>query len=101
MSENDVYSMLASSKKCPVCSGELETVYFSSYRSILGVRPFLFKNLPTLRCESCRIAIFSYEKTGIKFGRFLKKCVKCGEEIPIASEACPSCGAEQPEYEEP
>jgi hypothetical protein len=26
---------------------------------------------------------------------FLKKCVKCGKDIPIASEQCPHCGAEQ------
>ncbi|MEM3578291.1 MAG: hypothetical protein QXX51_07590 [Candidatus Bathyarchaeia archaeon] len=29
---------------------------------------------------------------------FLKKCVKCGREIPIASEDCPRCEARQPEY---
>jgi len=27
---------------------------------------------------------------------FLKKCVKCGVEIPIASEECPNCGHKQP-----
>jgi len=27
---------------------------------------------------------------------FLKRCVKCGEEIPIASEQCPVCGQKQP-----
>jgi hypothetical protein len=26
---------------------------------------------------------------------FLKKCVKCGRDIPIASEQCPYCNAEQ------
>jgi len=26
---------------------------------------------------------------------FLKKCVSCGQEIPIASETCPHCGAKQ------
>jgi ribosomal protein L40E len=29
---------------------------------------------------------------------FLKKCIKCGGEIPIASEKCKYCGAKQPEY---
>lgn len=29
---------------------------------------------------------------------FLKKCVKCGGEIPIASEQCQHCGADQPEH---
>jgi Na+/melibiose symporter-like transporter len=27
---------------------------------------------------------------------FMKKCVKCGTEIPIASEECSSCGSKQP-----
>jgi len=27
---------------------------------------------------------------------FLKKCIKCGREIPLASEECPHCGAKQP-----
>ena len=27
---------------------------------------------------------------------FLKRCVKCGKEIPIASEECPYCGSKQP-----
>jgi drug/metabolite transporter (DMT)-like permease/ribosomal protein L40E len=27
---------------------------------------------------------------------FLKRCVKCGAEIPIASEKCPLCGQTQP-----
>lgn len=27
---------------------------------------------------------------------FMKKCVKCGIEIPIASEECPSCRSKQP-----
>jgi hypothetical protein len=26
---------------------------------------------------------------------FLKECIKCGKDIPIASEQCPHCGAEQ------
>lgn len=29
---------------------------------------------------------------------FFKKCVKCNEDIPIASEECPYCTAKQPEY---
>ncbi|MEM2440150.1 MAG: hypothetical protein QW493_02915 [Candidatus Bathyarchaeia archaeon] len=29
---------------------------------------------------------------------FLKRCVKCEREIPIASEECPYCQARQPEY---
>ena len=32
---------------------------------------------------------------------FMKKCVECGREIPIASEECQYCGTKQPEYVEP
>lgn len=32
---------------------------------------------------------------------FLKRCVKCGREIPIASEECQYCITKQPEYVEP
>ncbi|MGQ9507306.1 MAG: hypothetical protein ACUVTB_05540 [Candidatus Bathycorpusculaceae bacterium] len=32
---------------------------------------------------------------------FLKECVECGKEIPIASENCKYCGAKQPEYKAP
>jgi rRNA maturation endonuclease Nob1 len=28
---------------------------------------------------------------------FLKNCVRCGKDIPIASEKCKFCGARQPE----
>ncbi len=98
MGGSEVYSRLASARKCPVCGGELEAVYFSGYRRIPGFKPYLYKNLPALRCGNCRIAILDYERNGIYFGKFVKKCVNCGKEIPIASEVCPHCGAEQPEY---
>lgn len=32
---------------------------------------------------------------------FLKKCVRCDKQIPIASEECQYCGTKQPEYVEP
>ncbi|MGQ9625207.1 MAG: hypothetical protein ACUVT9_07565 [Candidatus Bathycorpusculaceae bacterium] len=32
---------------------------------------------------------------------FLKKCVQCQKEIPIASEECPYCETKQPEYAPP
>lgn len=36
--------------------------------------------------------------TGYTPRAFLKKCIKCQKEIPIASEECPYCEAKQPEY---
>jgi hypothetical protein len=32
---------------------------------------------------------------GPTHGKFLKKCIKCGKQIPIASEECEYCGAHQ------
>jgi len=32
---------------------------------------------------------------------FWKKCIKCGKNIPIASEECQYCGTKQPKYEKP
>ena len=39
---------------------------------------------------------FEYAKEGKKPRGFLKKCVRCGREIPIASEECPYCRTKQP-----
>lgn len=55
-------------------------------------------------CASCGEIRFSAdEKTrrSLLGKAFLKKCVKCDREIPIASEECPYCETKQPEYETP
>jgi hypothetical protein len=31
-------------------------------------------------------------------GVITKKCIKCGQRIPVASEECEYCGAKQPEW---
>jgi len=58
------------------------------------------KGLRAYRCKECRV-IICYEKEKVEpLGTpksFLKKCIKCGEEIPIATEHCPKCGAKQKE----
>jgi predicted RNA-binding Zn-ribbon protein involved in translation (DUF1610 family) len=52
-------------------------------------------------CPKCgEIRLFADEKSmeallGLTPKAFLKKCVKCGKDIPVASEQCPYCGAEQ------
>ena len=54
-------------------------------------------------CPSCgEIRLLADEKSKTSLLRltpkaFLKKCVKCGKEIPIASEECQYCGTKQPE----
>ncbi len=75
-------------KKCPKCGGEMEIGYLPGAFSWSAG-----KNL-------CGIAILDYRAVGETPKSFLKKCVQCGKDIPIASEECIHCRAEQPEYEE-
>ncbi len=53
--------------------------------------------VPGLKCENCGIAVVDYRAPGYTPKSFLKKCIKCGGDIPIASEECVYCGAKQPE----
>jgi len=62
--------------------------------------------LRAYRCKECGIFICyergkqpDYEGVGGTPKGFLKKCINCGEEIPVASEACSYCGTKQPEDE--
>lgn len=54
-------------------------------------------NVEAYRCTSCRLVLFHYRipQAEITPKSFLKKCAKCAEEIPIASEYCPKCGTKQ------
>jgi hypothetical protein len=102
-------------KKCPECSREMEKGYiiseairWSNEKHELWacgqefVVPWQFWTLPNVkayRCTNCRLVLFNY---GVVMPSetpryFLKKCAKCGEEIPIASEECQYCGAKQKE----
>jgi len=117
MSEGVEFSKLSSVKKCPICGGNLVKGYFNAPRGVywgtekhkLGlvlldyVMPgalWTQDNVPALRCENCGIAIIDYRAPTYTPTSFLKECVKCGKEIPIASEECPYCGTKQPEYVE-
>jgi predicted nucleic-acid-binding Zn-ribbon protein len=49
-------------------------------------------------CRNCGYIEFYKEMKPDEQSReqgFLRKCVKCGKQIPIASEECQHCGAEQ------
>lgn len=61
-------------------------IVFFPLTVLLYILSFLFK--------SARIQKFLLESKGKKLTpkAFLKKCPKCGREIPIASEQCPYCG---------
>jgi hypothetical protein len=114
MSKNEEFSRLNSVKQCPICGGKVEKGYFTTPRGIYWetekhkagtvildyMMPrisslFMLDNAPALRCVSCGIAVLDYRVTGETPRSFLKKCIKCGEDIPIASEECPRCGSKQ------
>jgi len=95
--------------KCPKCRGEmvrgdrlvahtrvLASVSLAKRGDILGdaIIPYY--------CEKCGYIEFYKEMKGVRReNAFLKKCVKCGKEIPIASEECPHCEAKQEESVRP
>jgi hypothetical protein len=58
-------------------------------------------NIPALKCKQCNVVIADFDLENIACAEtpkgFLKKCGKCGKEIPIAELECPHCGAEQKE----
>jgi ribosomal protein L32 len=116
MSEKDDFSGIVSVKKCPNCGGKLDRGYFTApwgmywdkkkHGSTTYLRDRLWPglsmqfelvNAPALRCERCGIAILDYRVIGKTPRSFLKKCVECGEVIPIASDYCPKCGTKQGE----
>jgi len=102
MSEKEEFAKLSSVKECPVCGGKLVKGYFTIPRGIGVWRFDTYDDAPALRCERCGIAILDYGVVTRAHtpGSFLKKCVECGELIPIASEYCPKCGTKQKEKEE-
>jgi len=114
MSEEEEYSKLISISKCPICSGELTKGYVGAYGGDifwgLNKEDFFLPGgrfykvpmrIPALRCDQCRITIFDYGYDWRTPRSFLKKCVQCGKEIPIAEEECQYCGTKQPEYSKP
>jgi ribosomal protein L40E len=53
------------------------------------------KSIEAYRCKKCKLVLFNYSDVQVSETpeSFLKKCVKCGGKIPIASEYCSRCGA--------
>lgn len=109
MSEKEV-------KKCYSCGVEMHFAQEIPFR-IKGT-PGLYKlffgewaelgeemlNFQVYLCPSCGEIRFLVDEKTKRFllrKQFLKKCVKCTKEIPLASEECQYCGAKQPECEEP
>ncbi|MEM3579675.1 MAG: PF20097 family protein [Candidatus Bathyarchaeia archaeon] len=119
MGEKEEFFTLTSIKKCPICGGDLERGYMGAPVAVPWWIPkkrkfvemawpwdwryyfFVAVNIPALRCKKCNIVIADFNLENIARAEtpkaFLKKCVKCGKEIPIAALECPYCGAEQKE----
>ena len=107
MSESEV-------RKCSKCGGQmveasrLVTRAFSLRGVILpGVSlakkgDMLGDRIVPFYCEGCGYIEFYKSPPARHAGEtpeaFLKKCVECGEENPVAAEECSHCGAKQPEY---
>jgi hypothetical protein len=89
----DVYdfvvdSQLQSTVAILLC-GVFATIY--GFVPVRALKPkFDRKIMPKL--DRFLLGIFKGQKTRRSF---LKKCIKCGKDIPIASEQCPYCNAEQ------
>lgn len=61
------------------------------------ILPFGTQNVPALQCRGCELVLFRCGKgKSLKASKsYLKKCVRCGKKIPIASEECQYCGTNQ------
>jgi predicted RNA-binding Zn-ribbon protein involved in translation (DUF1610 family) len=106
---------MSETKKCYSCGTEMQFAQRIPFR-IKGT-PGLYKlfigewgelgeemlNFNVYVCPSCgeiRLSVDEKTKRRLLGTSFLKKCVKCGKEIPIASEECQCCGTKQPVYKE-
>ncbi len=111
MSEKEEFSKLTSIKECPICHGEIHKGYINppkdmhwdtQKRKFYG-RMSVGESFPALRCKQCEIVIFDWEeyvRQQTPKG-FLKTCIGCGREIPIAELKCKYCGYEQePKHKE-
>jgi len=111
-SESGEYLRLSSVKECPICGGRLDRGYFSAPRGaywtakrhtagfilldrVMPGALWTLDIVPALKCESCGIAVVDFRAPGCTPKSFLKECVECKKDIPIASEECPYCGVRQ------
>lgn len=105
--------------KCPKCNGEMDKGFIGAWyifwsdkqhwvfwrnpskKDLLVGSGWTAKNLDAFRCKECELVLFNYGYVPSPPSEtpegFLKKCVQCGKEIPIASEECVNCGVKQPE----
>ena len=95
-------------KECPKCSGQMVEAsrLVTHTRVLAGVSlakkgDILGDRIIPFYCKNCGYIEFYKSPPSIPTlytpESFLKKCVECGKEIPIASEECPYCAAKQVE----
>ena len=117
MDKPDYFANLGGLENCPVCGGKLSEGFLSAPRGVYwsAIRqsnlataaldwlmipgPLVSsESFPALKCDRCGIVIVDLKGLPPYTPKsFLKKCVKCGKEIPLAAEQCDFCGAEQKE----
>jgi len=101
-------------RKCPYCNTDLQFAQKVPFRikGTPGMWKLFFGELAELGeellsfdlyvCPKCGEVRFFADEKSMQYllkltpKEFLKKCVKCEKNIPIASEHCPYCGTEQP-----
>jgi ssDNA-binding Zn-finger/Zn-ribbon topoisomerase 1 len=103
---------MSEARNCPKCGGEMEKGYIitpairwskekhmhvSLGQELIVSWGLKLANIGAYRCTKCRLVLFHYPllKAEITPDSFLKKCGRCGEIIPIASDYCPKCGTKQ------
>lgn len=64
-----------------------------SFHILSGILPMILGTIGGVLAITHKLFKFQIGQTP---KAFLKKCVKCGREIPIASEECPYCTSKQP-----
>jgi hypothetical protein len=107
-----------SSVRCPKCDGDMEYLGETAF-TLDGTWPYdggvgaLFR---VYVCRVCRTVQLNSDnppffdeiqkqihrevEKKVRTRSFVKNCVSCGSEIPIASEECEFCGSKQPSWEE-
>jgi len=98
---NEEFSVPNSVKKCPKCSGEMEKGRRITGYWAIAIRftkkDDLFKGdmIIPFYCKNCGYIELYKTPPAPTPETFFKKCLKCGREIPIASEECSYCGTKQ------
>ncbi len=95
--------------KCPKCGGDMARgdrlvptpTHLAAIVTLAKRGDIWGDDIVPFYCENCGYIELYKEMKGTRRVKrdnaFLKRCVKCGKEIPIASEECQYCGTKQPD----